>query len=440
MDRLTLINLPFKYHLIAGVVIRLILIVYGDIHDRTYNVPYTDIDYTVFTDAARYIIAGESPYNRPTFRYSPIIAYLMIPNIFLGRNFGKILFSIFDILVAVAVKVLVEHQLKTTADNRASKVAIYCALFWLYNPLSICISTRGNADSVPCFFIILSILYLQTNLVKGLCKYALAGFLLGISIHLRLYPLAFSFPMYLSLGEYKINRRTNIIGGILSLFPNKEQIILASSCISTLFLLTVSMYSLYGYEFLFETYIYHLFRKDTRHNFSVLFYYSYLTMEHLSFDIVKTISLAFEIIILFILSLTFGCDRKTLCFALFSQAVVLVAFNSVMTSQYFIWFLSLLPLVVHNFQLIPAAKALILIIMWVSAQCSWLFYAYLLEFNCREVFILIWLMSVVFFYTNIIILSELISSYTPGYGFGMINSISNNKKSKVEILPPLDVE
>lgn len=423
------INLPFGHHLVVGFVIRLILIVYSNFHDRIYDVPYTDIDYKVFTDAARHVITGNSPYLCHTYRYSPFIAYLMVPNIVIGKNFGKILFSIFDILVTIAVKSLVQHQIEATSKVKVSRISIYCAFFWLYNPMSIAISTRGNADSVPCFFIILSLLYLQTDITKGPIKYVLSGILLGISIHLRLYPLAFSFPMYLSLGEYKINRQTSFKDGIIALMPNRKQITLAFSCVVTLFLLTYGMYLLYGYEFLFETYIYHLFRKDTRHNFSVLFYYSYLTMDQLSFDIVKTLTQAFEAIILFILSLTFGCDPKTLSFALFTQAVVLVAYNSVMTSQYFIWFLSLLPLVVHDFKMLPA-KAFLLAVVWIASQGAWLFYAYLLEFKCRQVFIFIWLKSVVFFCANIFVLGQLIKSYNPGYGFGQIDFASGEAKSK----------
>lgn len=424
---LQFLNVPFEYHIISGVLIRVLLIVYGDIHDKIYDVPYTDVDYKVFSDAARHVLAGNSPYKRHTYRYSPIIAYLMLPNIFIGKNFGKVLFSFFDILVSIALKILVGHQLGATSDKRkVERISVYCALFWLYNPMSIAISTRGNADSLPCLFIILSLFYLQTDTVQGSSKYLLSGILLGISIHLRIYPLAFSFPMYLSLGEYKINRRTSIKDGMLSLLPNVNQIILTFSCIFTLFLLTCSMYLLYGYEFLFETYIYHLFRKDTKHNFSVLFYYSYLTMDQLSFDIVKALSLGFECIILFIFSLTFGCDPKTLPFALFSQAVVLVTYNSVMTSQYFIWFLSLLPLVAHNFKMLPA-KASILAMIWISAQGAWLFYAYLLEFKCREVFILIWLKSVVFFCANVFVLGQLIKSYTPGYAFGQIELVAKTK-------------
>lgn len=426
MDRLrTFIDLPLKYHLIVGTFVRLALIFYANYHDENFDVDYTDIDYKVFTDAARHVYNGKSPYKRLTYRYSPLIAYLLVPNIFLLKEFGKILFTIFDIFITLAVKKLVEHQLGRKG-KKTSLISTYCALFWLYNPLSVAISTRGNADSVPCFFIIMSIFLLQTDVVKSVLKYALSGILLGISIHLRLYPLCFSFPMYLSIADYRPRRVTfKLI--LLYLLPNKNQLILASSCILTLVSLTVGMYYLYGYEFLFETYIYHIFRKDTKHNFSVLFYYSYLSMDE-RLGILKSVVQCLMSAVLLMLSLTFGNDPKTLPFGLFCQTVVLVAYNSVVTSQYFVWFLSLLPLVVHSLKM-RVTDALMLVVVFLAPQAAWLFFAYLLEFKCKEVFLFIWAKSVIFFCANIIVLCQLIKSFKPDFGFGQVEQMKTKKQT-----------
>jgi hypothetical protein len=70
--------------------LRALLIAYGEVQDRLMEVKFTDIDYSVFTDAARYVSHGQSPFLRSTYRYSPLLAYAVLPNIWLTPVFGKV--------------------------------------------------------------------------------------------------------------------------------------------------------------------------------------------------------------------------------------------------------------------------------------------------------------------------------------------------------------
>src|SRR3989338_9498842 len=140
------------------------------------NVKYTDIDYEVFTDAATFVSEGQSPYERATYRYTPLFAYILLPNVYLWKSFGKVLFCGLDLLVGWLLYKLV---------GREPSALAWIALGWLWNPFMINISTRGNAESLVCAAV-LSTLFAASQDAPFVC-----GLLHGISVHLKLYPIIY---------------------------------------------------------------------------------------------------------------------------------------------------------------------------------------------------------------------------------------------------------
>jgi phosphatidylinositol glycan class M len=57
----------------GALIVRLLLLGYGYLQDNFMTVKYTDVDYEVYTDAAREVANGNSPYDRTTYRYTPIL-------------------------------------------------------------------------------------------------------------------------------------------------------------------------------------------------------------------------------------------------------------------------------------------------------------------------------------------------------------------------------
>lgn len=97
----------------VAIAVRVILIAYGTWQDSSVDVSYTDIDYMVYTDAARSICDGGSPYARSTYRYTPLLAWLLVPNC-VFPEYGKFLFSVYDIIAAMYV----EHYIHRVPDAR----------------------------------------------------------------------------------------------------------------------------------------------------------------------------------------------------------------------------------------------------------------------------------------------------------------------------------
>lgn len=169
--------------------LRICLIVYGEWQDKNMVVKYTDIDYHVFTDAARHVVEGNSPYLRPTYRYTPLLAVLLTPNIQLHMCFGKVLFVVFDVLVGYLL-----YKILTVRGCRKN-IAVFASWLWLFNPLPLTVSTRGNAESIMAVLVLASIYFV---LVKNV---SMAAIFLALSVHFKIYPAIYGLPFVLLVGD-----------------------------------------------------------------------------------------------------------------------------------------------------------------------------------------------------------------------------------------------
>jgi hypothetical protein len=86
----------------------------------------------------------------------------------------------------------------------------------------------------------------------------------------------------------------------------------------------------YGYEFLFETYLYHVTRKDHRHNFSFWFYNIYLTFTSPTGTLVGVLTFVPQLALVLAIGCCFG---KDIFFCAFLQTFAFVAWNKVCTAQ-----------------------------------------------------------------------------------------------------------
>jgi len=381
-----------QIHLALGFFIRLVFILYGEHHDQINAVKYTDIDYHVFTDGAREVAKGGSPFDRHTYRYTPFIAWMMLPNVLMHFTAGKIIFSLLDCL---ASRLIYEILL---LEGQSNKTALKCSYLWLYNPMVIGVSTRGSAEAIMAALILITI-YL-TKLKVTL----LSGIFLGLSIHFKLYPIIYCLPIYLSLTS-DLQSETK-----LQLFlPNRHKIRLVIGTFVSFCTLTGVGFYLYGEQYLEEGFLYHLTRIDTRHNFSVFFYLLYITADY-HIPGLNLCTFGPQLILVTAIGLKFG-NHLDVNLAMFAQTVVFVTFNKVVTAQYFLWYFSILPLIVPKLDM-SWVKAGILSLLWFVAEISWLTPAYFLEFQAFNTFVPIWLESIAFFCCNMGILMAIISSYT----------------------------
>ena len=218
-----------------SILVRTILIFYGTQHDKYFEVKYTDIDYTVFTDASNSTFNGGTPYDAPTYKYTPLLALLLLPNIGVHVLFGKILFCVFDVMVTLVMRRIMQHvsYLPTaTLDH------VVCCC-WLFNPFTITISSRGNAEAVQIFLVITALYLVLTNHLVP------AGLFYGLSVHFKIYPVIYGVPFLLYLTSKhssNLRRKNCFLSFVVSVVTLPQNILFGSVSLATFFAVGYTMY------------------------------------------------------------------------------------------------------------------------------------------------------------------------------------------------------
>lgn len=317
--------------------LRIAFLLYGLWQDANSPMKYTDIDYFVFTDAARFIAQGQSPYARDTYRYTPLLAWMLYPTTWSDTSWpgtfwfssGKVLFAVGDVVAGwMMYRILIETR------RLGKERALRFASIWLLNPMVATISTRGSSEGLLGVFV--------TALLWAVLKRRVvaAGVLLGFAVHFKIYPFIYatSIVWWLDSPIVRIAEKRRPEASIveqLRAFITPQRVTLAVASIVTFALLNAVMYQMYGMPFLEHSYFYHLTRIDHRHNFSPYNTLLYLNSSpggnQSTFELER---LAFlPQLLLSAVMIPLALAKKDLPSTMLAQTFAFVAFNKVCTSQ-----------------------------------------------------------------------------------------------------------
>ncbi|GAA5846193.1 hypothetical protein JCM9279_005855 [Rhodotorula babjevae] len=394
--------------------LRVALLLWGTYQDAHSAVKYTDVDYLVFSDAALCLARPATttcthaqgrlaphwlgdPYARATYRYTPLVALSLVPNLVVHPLCGKLLFALCDLVVGALLHALLTRR---GASERYAGRAVAAA--WLVNPIVANISTRGSSEAL------VGALVVSTLSLADRARWDAAAAVFGVAVHVKIFPFLYGSSLVAAFaasarGDAWLALRRMLRFGVISF-----------ACFMGL---NGALYLLFGEPFIQETFLYHLSRLDHRHNFSAYFYPFYLSAspsapppssawQHLA----RHPLAAFlpQLVLSLGLGALFGA--QDLPFAWLVQTVAFVTFNKVCTSQYFLWYLWLLPAALPSLSFSPR-RAVLVGSVWALTQALWLSQAFRLEMLAEPRFVEVWAAGIVFLVGQSWVLAEVLRAW-----------------------------
>ena len=437
---------------LIGLAIRLVLAWLLPLLMDHGDVPYTDIDYHVFSDAADHVRQGGSPYDRTTYRYTPFLAEVLawLP----PGNTGRYLFCIADVLCGWILWQARQQQRQQSTTTTAATAAaagsttnstlIGClstetqdALWWLYNPLAINICTRGSAESLMVLLPVLGTVWCvqQHNPKSGSTWSRLSvvlgpGLLHGMAMHSKVYPIIYSLSFATALSP--TTSKAPSLGQWIRGFFTPAPLLFGVVALGTAAALTALAVYRHGMIALQEGLLYHVSRVDHRHNYSLHWYGIYLARDYYeATTLTATLAdnksadwllpwigrllLVPQAAWLIVTSWKLSWHPQYLTFCLFLQSLVFVAQNKVITAQYFTWYLCLLPFCVSALRLDQTAvcrRLMHAVVGLVASVLLWLGSAYLLEMQGWAVHRLVWIASGLFYAAHVNLVCAFLNAAT----------------------------
>ena len=188
MDVMTFTFTSVRIVILYAVALRLALLLWGTYQDKYSSVKYTDIDYYVFTDATRYVYENGSPYERETYRYTPLLSWFIIPTVY-WFTFGKVLFAAGDVVAGWLI-----YSILLLSNGVSRERALKYSSTWLLNPVVAQISTRGSSEGLLGVFVI-ALLWAAMRQ-----KYLITGMILGFVVHFKIFPFIYGLSILCAAG------------------------------------------------------------------------------------------------------------------------------------------------------------------------------------------------------------------------------------------------